>query len=203
MRDGLTEFFQQAFRRDPRQRFDNAEEMLRAWRHCFEGIEAPGTLSDHDNEAELRKLLSAAELETSLSELGLGTRAANALDRANLLTVRDLLVTSPRILSRLRGVGNLTRREISIAVKILRQRLGTPSSLLETLKKAEDHPAEGGKLSLDLLVQKVTRAGSKEGNYIHQIQTTLLGLNPAMTECWARQAEVARHLGKTPETVNH
>lgn len=60
LRDSLTEFFRKAFRREPRQRFDNAEEMLRAWRGCFEGIEAPGTLSDHENESELRELLAEA-----------------------------------------------------------------------------------------------------------------------------------------------
>ena len=42
LRDGLTEFFSKAFRRDLAQRSDNAEEMLRAWRDCFAGIEQPG-----------------------------------------------------------------------------------------------------------------------------------------------------------------
>jgi serine/threonine protein kinase len=203
LRDGLTEFFLHAFRRDPRQRFDNAEEMLRAWRDCFEGIEAPGTLSDHENESELRELLADAGFDTSISELGLGTRATNALDRANILTVKDLLSISPRILSRLRGVGNPTRREISTAVKILRQRLGTLDSALEVTKTVEGQQAESGKLSIDLLMQKVTRAGSKEGEHVHQIQTALLGLNPGMTERWAGQADVAEHLNKTPEIVNH
>lgn len=173
LRDSLTEFFQKAFRRDPRQRFDNAEEMLREWRGCFEGIEAPGTW-DHDNESELRNLLADAGFDTPISELGLGTRATNALDRANILMVRDLLIISPRILSRLRGVGNLTRREISTAVKILRQQLGTPNSALDVIKTVEGQQAEGG-ISIDLFIQKVTRAGSKEG-HVHQIQTTLLGL---------------------------
>ncbi len=39
LRERLTEFFRKAFRRDVSQRFDNAEEMLRDWRHCFEDIE--------------------------------------------------------------------------------------------------------------------------------------------------------------------
>lgn len=203
LRDSLTEFFQKAFRRDPRQRFDNAEEMLRAWRDCFEGIEAPGALSDHDNESELRKLLADAGFDTSISELGLGTRATNALDRTNLLTVRDLLMISPRILSRLRGVGNLTRREISTAVKILRQRLGTSDAALEAAKTVESQSVEGGKLSVDLLMPKILRAGSKEGEHVHRIQMALLGLIPAMTEFWVGQADAAAHLNQTPEIVNH
>src|SRR5262249_53909020 len=39
LRDRLTPFFRKAFRRDVAQRFDNAEEMLREWRHCFEDLD--------------------------------------------------------------------------------------------------------------------------------------------------------------------
>ena len=35
VREGITAFFRQALRRDYRERFDNAEEMLRAWRQLF------------------------------------------------------------------------------------------------------------------------------------------------------------------------
>jgi serine/threonine protein kinase len=38
LRDSLTDFFSQALRRNPSERFDNADEMLRTWRLCFEGI---------------------------------------------------------------------------------------------------------------------------------------------------------------------
>jgi serine/threonine protein kinase len=41
LREDLTEFFQRALRRDYRQRFDNAEEMLRAWQQDLEGWAAP------------------------------------------------------------------------------------------------------------------------------------------------------------------
>ncbi|MBX6312634.1 MAG: protein kinase, partial [Isosphaeraceae bacterium] len=91
LRDRLSEFFRKAFRRDPAERFDNAEEMLRAWRYCFEDIDQPGSLSDHEDEETLRRLLAHATFDTQIHELNLGTRATNALDRANLLTVEDLL----------------------------------------------------------------------------------------------------------------
>ena len=35
LRDALTDFFEKALRRDPKERFDNAEEMLNAWRRVF------------------------------------------------------------------------------------------------------------------------------------------------------------------------
>ncbi|MFZ4083892.1 MAG: protein kinase domain-containing protein, partial [Pirellula sp.] len=38
LRDNLMEFFTRAFRRNPDERFDNAEAMLDAWRDCFVGI---------------------------------------------------------------------------------------------------------------------------------------------------------------------
>ena len=51
-------------------------------------------MSDQTDEAELRELLAAATYDTSIPELGLGTRATNALDRANILTVEDLLTVT-------------------------------------------------------------------------------------------------------------
>lgn len=195
LRDSLTEFFRKAFRRDTRHRFDNAEEMLRVWRGCFEGIEAPGTLSDHENESELRELLAEAIFDTPIPELGLGTRATDALDRANILSVKELLSISPRILSRLRGVGNLTRREISTAVKILRERLGTfpPSDL--------NSPNDDNRLSVDLLTQKITRTGSKEGDAVGRILSALLGISS--DQQWSSQVDIAQSLQVTREIVSH
>src|SRR4029078_551590 len=91
---------------------------------CFEGIEQSGTLCDHKNEAELSELLADVDFDTRISELGLGTRVVDALDRANVLTVKDLLTVPLQRLLSMRGVSNKTRREIGVAVKILRERLG-------------------------------------------------------------------------------
>jgi len=171
LRDRLPDFFRKALRRDPAQRFDNAEEMLREWRYCFEDIERPGTLSDHEDEEELRELLADAMLDTQIPELGLGTRATNALDRANVLTVEDLLTVPVRRLQRLRGVGNKTRREISLAVRILRDRLGAPQrdDLVpsDTQQEAEAEPSDAGSLSVDMLAQRITRVGARDGTGGH------------------------------------
>ena len=113
LREHLTSFFKKAFRRNINERFDNAEEMRRVWRNAFEGIEEPGKFSDHADESQLRQALARATFDTLVPELGLGTRATNALDRANVITVEDLLTVPIRRLLRLRGVGNKTRREIA------------------------------------------------------------------------------------------
>ena len=201
LRDSLTDFFQKAFQRDLSQRFDNAEEMLRLWRNCFEGIEQPSTLSDHENEAELRELLADATLKTLIPELGLGTRATDALDRANILTVKDLLTfPSPR-LSRLHGVGNQTRREITIALKILRERLSTLQVGKPSLEYVTEtgEQLDAGKLGVDLLAQKITRTGSKEGDTVQRILSALLVDSRSV---WPSQSDVATHLELSRDLIS-
>jgi serine/threonine protein kinase len=180
LREGLTAFFQRACRRDPKQRFDNAEQMLAAWRECFKHIDQEVPLSDQADETQFRELLAAATFDTSVAELGLGTRAANALDRANILTVEDLLTVSMRRLLRLRGVGNKTRREISVAVKILRERLGTPAlgkgdsphlceapfgpfRQMGTVPFSESETTDVATLSVDLLADRILKTSVVRG----------------------------------------
>ncbi len=98
--------------------------MLDAWRDCFVGIESTGSLSDDVDNKEVQRLLDEATRDTEIFELGLGTRATNALDKANILTVEDLIGTNSQKLRKMRGVGNRTRREISAAMRYLRKRLG-------------------------------------------------------------------------------
>jgi serine/threonine protein kinase len=196
LRERLTEFFRKAFRRDVSQRFDNAEEMLKEWRRCFENLEQPGVFSDQEDEETLRELLANATLDTPVHELGLGTRATNALDRANLLTVEDLLTAPLRRLSRFRGVGNKTRREIITAVRLLRERLGArpstgaESALDEAPKRGES--LNPGSLSIDLLADRLlprAKAGGPEQS-VAMIKS-LLGLNDDLDEPWPSQTSVA------------
>jgi hypothetical protein len=179
--------------------------MLRAWRDCFEGIEQPGALSDHGDETELRELLADAAFDTPILELGLGTRATNALDRANILTVKELLTVSPLRLNRLSGVVNRTRREISTAVKILRERLGTPQSgELTTLDGTTDIKSgriDPDKFSVDMLAHKISRTGSKEGDTTHRILNALLGLDSELNDSWLSQSDIARHLDLSRELI--
>jgi serine/threonine protein kinase len=218
LRDGLTEFFTKAFRRDPSKRFDNAEQMLAAWQDCFLGIEDSGSLSDHENEGELRQVLAEAvretQFETQILDLGLGTRAVNALDRANIFNVEDLLSTSSFRLNRLPGVGQKTRTEIRNAVRILRELLSkVRDRKAEDLEKGSDpncakHPqgrsgnwgltpfpeeenVDVGSLSVDLLVARVIRTNSREGDTAKAAMPAILGLNEQLPSVWPSQAEVA------------
>ena len=187
LRDNLMEFFTRAFRRNPDERFDNAEAMLDSWRDCFVGIEDPSTLSDHVDVEEVRKLLAIATLDTQIPELGLGTRATNALDRANILTVEDLLSVPMRKLLRLRGVGNKTRREIAASVRILKGVFSVQSSVFSEDEEPEgdEDPKLLDKLSVDQLVARIAKVGARDGDSARATMLALLGLSstsPALTE---------------------
>jgi serine/threonine protein kinase/predicted XRE-type DNA-binding protein len=209
LRDSLTEFFTRAFRRDPSARFDNTEQMLAAWRDCFLGVEDAGNLSDHEDEAELRKLLEAASFDTLIPELGLGTRAINALDRANILTVEDLLTTSSFRLNRLPGVGQKTRREIRAAVRILREQLGKVPSRDVTAADPDDvapvaadgNTPEVGSWSIDLLIASVIRSNSRESDTAKAALPLMLGLDDRLATQWPSQAEIAETLDVTRARV--
>lgn len=201
LRDAFVLFFRKALRREARERHDNADEMLRAWRDCFAAIGPPDAAEL--NEGELRTRLEGATFDSSVHELGLGTRATNALDRANVLTVEDMLSVSMRRLLRLRGVGNKTRREIAAAVKILRARLGTPpTDAAGTAEEPEEALTDApARLSADLLVQRLTRTSPREGDTAKRSVTALLGLEEALPNPWPSQADVSRFIGVTRARV--
>ena len=160
IRDRLAAFFTKALRRNPAERFDNAEMMLDAWRTCFKGIEH-ADFKEQEDWAEVEKRLQAATFDTPVTDLGLGTRAINALDRVNVLSVRNLLAFPSRRLSRLRGVGNKTRREITAAVKTLRDRLGTTKPTTHQDQETETAIVEPAVASVDVIVKRLTRTSPK------------------------------------------
>ncbi len=130
---------------------------------------------------------------------GQGDRAvAKAISQA--LTVRNLLAFKPRRLSRLRGVGNKTRREITDALKILRPRLGVqaeaapPTTLVGP--EALHGEAEPTVLSVDLLARHVTRSDPRARNDTERrFLAAFLGLDLELPDPWPSQTDVAVHLG--------
>lgn len=197
LRDPLTEFFQRAFLRNVEGRFHNAEDMKKAWQACFNEIEPPGSRSQQEDPEELQQLLDAAGFETQIPELGLGTRATNALDRANILSVEDLLSASVYSLSRLRGVGQKTRREIIAAVRTLRDRLGRPTRDAVPSVDAGSVSADIATLSIDQLAARITRGSSREGDNSQAAVMLLLGLDQRLTAIWPSQTSVAEILELT------
>src|SRR5215831_2690645 len=112
VRDALWAFFTRALHSDYRQRFDNAEDMRRAWQRVFASVDQPSTETDHGPLVDLEHALSAATEETPLVPLGLSPRVLDALARLGAQTIGELL-RLPRIrLYRNQGVGQQTVKDI-------------------------------------------------------------------------------------------
>lgn len=107
LRDGLLAFFAKALRRDYRQRFDNAEEMLRAWRRVFDEARAPATAPD-----ALEAIAVLATPHTTIAELGFSVDAQNVLERMGVHSLRELLAVDRVRFRYLASVADKTRKEI-------------------------------------------------------------------------------------------
>lgn len=205
VREQLTKFFTKALRRNPKERFDNAEEMLRGWRHCFEGVEERPT-TEHAEWDEIQKRLANAGWATPVAELGLSSSALDALDRKNVLTVRDLLAIKTGRLKRMSGIVGEVRRQIIEVANALRARLGSPPDRkpatvtgLET--DFDDQPT--GVCSVDMLAARVARGnprarGDTEQNFLQ----AFLGLAPDIGNGWSSQTDLAAYLNVTRGRVS-
>jgi serine/threonine protein kinase len=206
LRDQLAAFFERSFRREPSKRFDNAEEMLRAWRHCFENIEASTSATDSGDGDRIEAAIATATFETAVAELHLGARASNALDRANIITVADLLNTSQYSLNRLRGVGNRTRKEIADVVRRLKSRLGAPApETRATQHAATVHEAgsrDVSRWSIDMVGVLVTKKPAKPATREIEVLASLLALSDEAKSHWPSQSDVAHEIDVTPVTVH-
>ena len=122
VRDGLVHFFRKSLHREPEGRYGNAYDMQTAWRQVFKESEQRKITTTSGEEIVLGVSLEEATLGTPVSALGLTTRARNALERANVITVVELLRLPINEIHMMRGVGNQTRQEIIRFVGELRKR---------------------------------------------------------------------------------
>ena len=203
-RDQLIEFFERALHRDPKKRFDNAEEMKDAWKLVFDEAEQQTITTATGEEVNVEEEIKKATPETLLAVLGLSARAINALDRVNVLKVSDLLSYPLGDIHTMRGVGHKTRREIVGVVDELRMRLPefrAAAKFEETKIDREVDEGDLADLTLDELHARVMGrkpAGRSEGQW--RIRTTLLGLNPerpTQAGNWPSQRDVAGWLKLT------
>ncbi|VTU01485.1 serine threonine protein kinase : Nuclease-like protein,protein kinase family protein OS=Singulisphaera acidiphila (strain ATCC BAA-1392 / DSM 18658 / VKM B-2454 / MOB10) GN=Sinac_1959 PE=4 SV=1: NERD: Pkinase: Pkinase: RNA_pol_A_CTD [Gemmataceae bacterium] len=202
VRDGLVEFFSTALHREPAERYDSAYDMQTAWRQVFTEAEQRKIVTASGDEIVLGVSLEQATLGTPVSALGLSTRARNALERANAVTVRDLLNFPVGDIHLMKGVGNQTRQEIIRFVVQLRGKFPNVEPI-----KPKDQPADddtAGPPSLEALHHRIVgvRNPKKDGEW--NVRSGLLGLSAPDSQppgAWPSQTDVAEALGITRARV--
>ena len=202
VREGLVEFFLNALHRDPKRRFDNAEEMRWAWQQVFKEAEQHKVRTPSGEEVDLSVTLDQVDLKTPIAALGLSTRARNALERADVLTVRDLLMIPVVDLHMMRGVGNQTRQEIIRFVAELRERFQDIEAVRPLSSVTDDE--EFGFPTLEVLHHRVVGARSSKKEAEWRIRSALLGTSAPedqAAELWPSQSEVAEALAITRARV--
>jgi serine/threonine protein kinase len=115
VRDRLAAFFRRAFAREIAERFDTAEEMRQAWLTALaagEHASTGPTVPTVD--------LTQVRPETPVEALPLSARARNALDRAGVRVVADMLALPRNQLSVIRGIGTKVTKEIYEISELLR-----------------------------------------------------------------------------------
>jgi len=115
MREAFVNFFAKAFRREAKERFDNAEDMLKHWRAVFESHTTESTSNNDGFEAIARTVTT----ETTMVELGYSLEAQDTLERMGIHNARELLAVDRVRFRYLRGVGDKIRKEIRLKAKEL------------------------------------------------------------------------------------
>ncbi|WP_028998079.1 BREX system serine/threonine kinase PglW [Azohydromonas australica] len=190
VREALAAFFTQALRRDFKQRFDNAEEMLRAWRAVFD------TRATAPSQARgFEAVALAATAATTMAELGYSLEAQEVLERMGVHNARELLAV-PRIEFRyLKGVGDKIRKEIRLRAKDL-ARL-RPDLAPDRGSTVLDDDEAGGDHSINALAAKLMpRRPAADDRADDAALERYLGLDDAVPAlAWPAVGEAAQAAG--------
>ena len=232
VREGLTAFFGRALRREFGERFDNAQEMLRAWRQVFLAASRPETVPDPPPAAvpdppPAAVDVGGAALDTLLAEIGLSARGLHAAERMNVRTVRDLLAFPLIRVNRMRGVGSRTRRELTELARRLAARFPDAAAAPKTVpadeaaapgETAAAPGEEAARASVDALTGLLLPAGrTAQSRRDAERLAALLGLDAAggaapspdpdggggPAPAWPSQSDAARFLGIAPAGISH
>lgn len=202
-------FFGKALARDHRQRFDNAEQMLHAWRQVFADVGRP--ITTHPPQAQLALVDATGEPisglpprltpDTPLEFLALDARHLELIDekigREQLATAGDLANFPRNRLYRHRGIALAVARELHQIADKLRQQFGGSPARDEA---TADSPF--ARLSVDAAVALLTPKKSDEARW--QALRRWLGLleEDGATLAAADGQALLERIGRQPEITH-
>lgn len=207
VREPLTAFFATALRRNPDERFGNAEAMAEAWRRVFAALDTSPVVTPRSEEAGAGPrgpLPAGLALDDPISSLDASGRVVSALARLEVSTVRQLASAAPMEINRARRISpKVRRRIIELRAAVLRQfaeDLAAEVAGPSAVPVSGDVP--GPRLDLDSLVPALLPPGGERGpkGSAERAVRLLLGLDTltgAASPDWASQAAVADALGVT------
>lgn len=176
VRDRLTGFFRRALARDVKARFASAETMRQAWTQAL-------SVDAEADDGASALALDQVRPETPVDALPLSARARNALDRAGVSTVAEMLLLPRNQLSVVRGVGTLVAREIVELADHLRTRF-----------EIENQPAFVAGFSRPRLVLDDPDAGIAPSTVDRLVSA---GLKTTVDAALAPAARIEKLLGRT------
>lgn len=202
LRERMLGFFQRALKRNAAERFDNADEMLAAWRKVFAGADRTRDETGPAHLLDFTELVAQAARDTALGQIGLSTRALNALERQHVLTAGELVGLPSRRLYAMPGVGSKTRAEIRAAKAALAKRpavvdqVPTAQTSTTTTTAGEEAPEV---VSIDLLMARLLPRGRGADSSELRILARFLtpGAERLADNPWPKQSDVAEQLGLT------
>lgn len=181
LRERMVGFFRKALARQVKERFDNTEEMLGAWRHIFEKIDQPAITTlpaEEDQRADqpsLGEILKTATPDMQLVLLGLSVRLMNVLDRLEVVTIADLLRYPIGRIKRMRGVGYKTSQEAVELYQQLHERFPHIESRERIDEAAKDAPSDPELASVDIIARGLIQAAGRLESSEREIQELFLG----------------------------
>ncbi len=190
-REGFASFFEKALKRDFRERFDNAEEMLRAWRAIFTARQTVHP-SDAVPAIGLAAIAPTATPQTTMAELGYSLEAQDVLERMGVHNARELLAVDRIRFRYLKGVGDKIRKEIRLAAKEL-ARLRPDLTQGRSVAHDADEEAEGAVSINELAAQLLPRRPAGDDRPEEAALAFYLGLDDTVKAgAWPSMGDAAQ-----------
>lgn len=177
-RERFTAFFTKALRRDYSERFDNAEDMLRAWRAIFSARQTVHPV-ELGKETSLAAIAMTATALTTMPELGYSLEAQDVLERMGIHNARELLAVDRIRFRYLRGVGDKIRKEIRLTAKEL-ARLRPDLTQGRSSAHSADDDADGAVSVNELAAQLMPRRPAGDDRPEEVALAYYLGLDDAV-----------------------